>query len=94
MIRTSLNIVIIYCTEEAYHPENGSTRLLHLLRTTPPRLHRGQAKVTYFNSPALVKKNIWQGSSGNVTIDSWYIYRVLMLLTSSNYLDIEGLKKP
>ncbi len=44
--------------KEAYHPKNGSTGLFYLLRAAPSRFHRGQAKVTNLNSPALMEKNI------------------------------------
>lgn len=50
---------------ETHHPQDGSTGLLHLLRATPPGLDCRQAKVTYFNCPALMEKNIWQPSWGN-----------------------------
>lgn len=43
-----------------YHPENGSAGLFYLLRASPSSLHCSQAKVTNFNSPALMEKNIWQ----------------------------------
>lgn len=50
---------------ETNHPQDGSTGLLHLMWAAPPGLDCSQAKVTYFNSPALVEKNIWQPSWGN-----------------------------
>lgn len=56
---------VIEAETETHHPQDGSTGLLHLLWAAPPGLDCSQAKVTYFNSPALVEKNIWQPSWGN-----------------------------
>lgn len=43
---------------ETHHPQDGSAGLLHLLWAAPPGLDCRQAKVAYFDSPALVQKNI------------------------------------